>query len=562
MEEIEQLKHLLKNWLDENNEDIEENEVLDENDEEYKDYFYANTCHVCYSLDRGKRLKRCGGCYMISYCGNSHQAKHWPVHKKLCKVVKDIIANSGGPSIFGKTKGMNQKLWTKTKVNAMLIVSLKLGRDLCPSEKNMFKFPRACSICHESDHNALTNCNFCGNSSFCKDHASDSKHKSLCPSFFACYSLDILKRFTNCMTVSETVSVLLESEAINFIPSSDQVVKSPSSMRAFLDTYFKKVVDIRRNKSRPEYWDMFISEYFSRPLTLLSAMEKIKFTPSTDLVVHVLGANYLELSDVSSWELILHWIPKVERLKIVLIGPELPKEISKPEMCACCSSRKKSVTVEVHEDLYHHYIAKGYSKPHLVIGYNVGIAEFENPGTPEDSWKATILSLSVNQSPFILTAYTEEEARKDDKRICLISGDTTKYSFFEKNSFASLKPLRDFETEGIFVENNYIIIYENLQNSKMKHKNEKNSTLVSRKENNAEPTLEMNEITLEQLKEENERLMGRIKRLQVTIEEEKLGIKIAPERTNLSREVANIEESMEREIRELRDDIMKFNVDQ
>lgn len=349
---------------------------------------------------------------------------------------------------------------------------------------------------------------------------------------------------------------------------------------------------------------MFISEYFSRPLTLISVMEKINFVPTSDLVVHVLGANYLELSDVSSWELILHWIPKVERLKIVLIGPELPKDKLKPELCTRCSSKKKCLTVEVHDAFYHNYMAKGYSKPNLVIGYNVGIAESENPGTPEDTWKPTILSLPENQSPFILTAYTVEEARKDHKRICLILGDTTNYSCFEKNSFASLKPLRDFETEGIFVENNYIIIYDNLQNAKSgkdeearsvqnptirkansegknnanKKENKVNSTTLEKKndpQSNSSSgrnkkvsvpsektkTVSSTEISTEELKEENKCLAERMKRLRVAIEEEKQGIKIAPERKNLIGEVANIEESMKREIRELRDEIMKLNVD-
>ena len=351
-------------------------------------------------------------------------------------------------------------------MNTKLIVTLTLGRDLYPSEKHMFEFPRACCVCHESDPKALINCSSCGNTSFCKDHVSNSNHEYLCSSFFSCFSFDLLKQFTSRMTISEIVLALLNSDAMDFIPPSDKIIKSPSSMRKFLNTYFKKVVDSRRKKSRPEYWNMFISEYFSRPLTLFSAMKKINFVPTSDLVVHVLGANYLELTDASAWEIILHWIPNIQRLKIVLIGPELPNERLYPELCACCNGKKKSITVEVHEAYYHNYMKKGYSKPNLVIGYNIGIAEFENPGAPEDTWKPTILSLRNNESPFILTAYTEEEAKKDHERLRLFLGNKTNFSCFEKNKFASLKPLRDFETEGIFFQNNYMIVYNNLQNMK------------------------------------------------------------------------------------------------
>ena len=111
IEGIEQVKHLLKDWLDDIDEDDNENERCDEDNDENKQYFYANTCHVCKCFDQEKRLKRCSGCYLISYCGNSHQVQDWPAHKKLCKVAQDLISRTGGPTIFGKTKGMNQKVW-------------------------------------------------------------------------------------------------------------------------------------------------------------------------------------------------------------------------------------------------------------------------------------------------------------------------------------------------------------------------------------------------------------------------------------------------------------------
>ena len=350
-------------------------------------------------------------------------------------------------------------------MNAALIVSLKLGRPLYFSETKMFKFPRACPVCHESNPHILTNCVSCGNTSFCKDHILNSCHKSVCPSFVSCYNFDVLKKTINRLQLSEIVYIILNSNVMDFIKPSLKITKSPS-MRHFLDTYFRKVINVRQRTSESEYWeDMFISEYFTRAITLISAMEKIGFEPQSEFIVHVLGANGLEL-EVSAWEIILHWFPKIQKLKIVLIGPELHQDSMMPDLCDLCNYNKKAFVVEFHDVLYHIYMSKGYTKPNLIIGYNLGIHEFINPGSMEDTWKDTILSLPKNDSPFILTAYTENEARKEHERMCFFLGNTTKYFCFEKNNFASLKPHRDFETEGVYYENNYLIIYDELSNAK------------------------------------------------------------------------------------------------
>jgi hypothetical protein len=43
-------------------------------------------CVVCFALPSAStRLKRCGRCKVIRYCGPEHQAQHWPVHRALCQ---------------------------------------------------------------------------------------------------------------------------------------------------------------------------------------------------------------------------------------------------------------------------------------------------------------------------------------------------------------------------------------------------------------------------------------------------------------------------------------------
>ena len=108
---IDHAKELFKNWLKDDTENNVHKRSWDEDEEKNNNIFYVNTCHVCHCFDREKRLRRCSSCYLISYCGRDHQINHWPAHRKLCRVVKEIISKNGGPSIFGKTKGLNQNTW-------------------------------------------------------------------------------------------------------------------------------------------------------------------------------------------------------------------------------------------------------------------------------------------------------------------------------------------------------------------------------------------------------------------------------------------------------------------
>ncbi|XP_051166640.1 uncharacterized protein LOC127284953 [Leptopilina boulardi] len=457
MEEIKYVKEIFQNYF---KDELKSKEI---------GAFYVNTCQTCHCLDKlEKRLKRCSGCHMISYCDTEHQAKHWPIHKKLCKIVKQIISTNGGNSIFGNTKGLDKKNWVKLKMNTMLIVSLKIGRELTTSEKDMFLFPRICCICHDSNPRALTNCLDCGNSSFCNDHISDARHKIICSSFALGYKLNLFKMFTSNINILEIISILLDKNPINCIPFAVENYNF-LSMRQFIDIFFHEIINnhCQENMMSSDFWEIFIADYFTRPLTLLSAIKLINYKVERELIIHIIGSYYLELNGIFAWEIIFHLMTSIEKLTIILIGPGLVEDkIMNPQLCENCQKLGKFINVIVDNNYYHEFMNEEM-RPNLIIGYNLGISEYENPGSLDDTWQLTILKIVEINVPFIMTCYTEGEAHKDHERINYFlktkSKTNTNYTILQRNKFASLTPFRDFETEGVFYQNDYLIVYNNWQ---------------------------------------------------------------------------------------------------
>ncbi|KAJ7642175.1 hypothetical protein FB45DRAFT_1000539 [Roridomyces roridus] len=56
-------------------------------DKSHREEMKANTGYICIKCTRmleRKKLRLCGGCQLVYYCGSECQKKHWPEHKKIC----------------------------------------------------------------------------------------------------------------------------------------------------------------------------------------------------------------------------------------------------------------------------------------------------------------------------------------------------------------------------------------------------------------------------------------------------------------------------------------------
>lgn len=409
-------------------------------------FFYPNTCHVCKCCGNEINLKRCN-CKMISYCGKEHQKQHWLQHKNLCRILSEIIDETDQSNPLEGFKGTIQSDWVKAKMNLMLLVSLKLQRKLLPYEEEMFKFPKSCVVCHEVDSKLLVDCPSCPCANFCKEHENDTNHEKLCKTFSLCYDLDIASTVFDRQPPKITV------------PYHTEIAYLPTSMDKFIDLYINEAIDTN------ELQNARISEYLTRPLTLLRALEKLEYKVDKEMTIHVIGANFLDLDGVEIWEILLHWLPSLTTLNLILIGPELNNNSKKKiicNVCQCCDEKNMKLCLEIYGVFYKDYVFDDrYKKPDIVIGYNLGVHECENLNSPNDTWSQSIKILAEQKCPFVVTSYTLEEIEKEQNRLCDIMEKKLNYLCCEKNQYSSLRPHRDYETEGVYYQNQYLIVYKN-----------------------------------------------------------------------------------------------------
>lgn len=407
--------------------------------------FFANSCYECGNWGTGYPLQLCQGCRAVSFCTKNckdQQSKH----QELCRVLTEIRGTS--PSIFllDGNRDYNVKDWGTLKTNLMLIVQLKLGRKLNKQEEEVLKHPRRCISCLEIDPNKLADCKVCPSTSFCFKHMqTKEEHSERCRKLLECAASDVF------------FAPILKRD-LPIAPHDNQIpIKLPENMSAFIDNCGPPILPFPYNVQRSAN-----SEIFSRPLTLLYAIEKLNYCVKDQLIVHVIGANAVELVDPSAFEVIFYYWPNLKELQLVFIGPDLPKSYFMPKQEWNERQRAKiKFNVKIEPTYYHDFIKTLDDTNHadFIIGYNLGVHEYFNVGSINDSWASTIKLIAQGKAPFLVTAYTYDEAQKDHERILSYSKKFITI-FQDKNPFASQRHYRDFETEDFYYQNQFLNIYK------------------------------------------------------------------------------------------------------
>ena len=214
-------------------------------------------------------------------------------------------------------------------------------------------------------------------------------------------------------------------------------------------------------KVTSQYQDMLTSSFLTGTLTLLHAINKLDFKIDSSMIIHIIGANILDVTAENTWKMFFYWLRRLKTLKVVFIGPGIPNcPETEVDTSDYGSIEVKNFKAESHALRYDEYFkSKSFIKPNIILGCNLDIHESEL-GISECTWKETTLVLEKLGVPFILTAGTEERIQKDHKRFCKLLGKSIDYKFCELNPFSALGPERDFETEGIKYSNKYLIIYD------------------------------------------------------------------------------------------------------
>ncbi|XP_051157748.1 uncharacterized protein LOC127279444 [Leptopilina boulardi] len=425
--------------------------------------FYPNKCHVCHRLDNKENpLKRCSSCQLMTYCGREHQVKDWKMHKDFCKILKEY----NGPEMFNSLKELQdpvnasndmkfrllrQRVMQKKLIFGQLVN--KLNRPPFLYEMEMILYPRICSVCYENNQSLLTSCFNCPQVSFCKKHKNDSSHLKICHLF---------KRACEMNVSDPHLSVFFQMEVKQFKTVTLYSQKSgtclPNSMEDFLSN--NSCIKVKRNSKQEtiipnNIWEIYLSDALCPPLTILYALEKLKFSISTNLTIHVIGATNDEI-EKPIWELILHWLPEVINLNITFIGPQIEgrsNKIRKDILCESCIKKGVHMDFEFSTEFYQNFMkSSSFVKPNFIVAYNAGLHAYP-------TWYQAIKLVVGLHCPFIQTSFTEIEADQDHKMIkSIVPG--VKHFYFGLNPFASYQCERNSDDEQIFARSEILTIYD------------------------------------------------------------------------------------------------------
>ncbi len=103
----------------------------------------------------------------------------------------------------------------------------------------------------------------------------------------------------------------------------------------------------------------FLTNSLSSPLTLLKGYltASINSSPTkTNLVIHVVGSDIVEMLGIIKWEYILHRLHKVNSIRIVFIGLQLTEEEDGECQgigeCADCNEAGRTMKYEIRKKTY------------------------------------------------------------------------------------------------------------------------------------------------------------------------------------------------------------------
>ncbi|XP_043479682.1 uncharacterized protein LOC122509579 [Leptopilina heterotoma] len=408
--------------------------------------FYPGICQVC-KIPGEETCKRCK---MIFYCGQSHLKQNQSEHKDICKVILGLLKEKGTPHLFDKADIINGKSWLEAKLNFLKIARSKLNRDLLTFEKEIFLFPKTCFVCHESDLSVLKTCKC--SVSLCKIHRDDTEHKNLCEYF------QFNLKWGQCKEKYH------ERLAVSLFPNKRDQKLQPT-MDQYVDRYFC-FNNYRSMSTIQNPQKVIISDYLTRPLTFIFAVEKLRFTIPSTLYIHIVGALDEEFEHICYWHTVLNWFNSLRNLHMDFLGTEVTARMELAPKSTFHFLEESSIDKLFNFSFFNwrydeFFKSVEFRKPDIIIGYNLNLHE-SNLGLSECTWKETVSIISKMNVPFIMTSKSEDRARKDHEMICSLLDQKINYDFFGKNPYASFMPERDYETERLCYSNNYVIAYNQL----------------------------------------------------------------------------------------------------
>lgn len=322
----------------------------------------------------------------------------------------------------------------------------------------MIDFPKICNICREYDPKKLTDCSKCEGVSYCSDNHKDldaTNHSQIC---------DFLKIIYTFRIEFETSSKLTLNASI--IPKT-----FPSNLLEMLQTFTKQ--SIREiPTTQAEFNRLSELSQFSFAATILYGLETLDLRTKSmkSSIVHIVGSSEKELNDFNeNIKIILaSFLPKVEILNLIFIGPELPQNLHNSY-----HHGNLKINLLFKKGFYHEIIPCFQETPDLIISFNCGFSEFEKSGN--NTWRKSIDSMiDFVNVPLVFSSYTKKESNFDlevVKKRCEVKDADWEELFGEfgkRNPFRDFRPMRNWDSEddeAVYFSNGVIQIVRFSQKS-------------------------------------------------------------------------------------------------
>ena len=405
-------------------------------------HFYWGACFVCRatpSAAAGTTLKRCSRCNAISYCSVEHQRKHWKRHKPLCNYLAAAAAEVGADTFFaaavegeGTSSSEEEnpwRSWRQFRVRAIQTCEAILSRSLEIWEKEMFLFPKACRVCHLAKADGMIPCETCYCVAYCsRQHQEEdaARHDGqLCANLLSSMVADNYESFVQ--VANPAIPTTVDSKRVAVAPDMD------AHIRQMLGTEAAR----QRNggEASLDLEVLFLSERLSGPMTLLNVMEKVggTFFDAAELVIHVAGANVVDMIGIIRWEYLQHRLPECRLLRFVFVGPEFEEEEEgeSPALeganCQDCRDAGRETRYEFYSREYKSYAtdAAVYRPPDLVAVFNCGFSEYKDQPA-QDTWRNSLGALVQVLVAFVMQSCYDRviflAARRRPTRVHVLHG--------------------------------------------------------------------------------------------------------------------------------------------
>ncbi|XP_033218424.1 uncharacterized protein LOC117173888 [Belonocnema kinseyi] len=316
-----------------------------------------------------------------------------------------------------------------------------MGRALPQEEGAMFLSPRTCLVCHEAKQENLKKCSGCPYATFCSAHPSSCSHDQVCSMINDKYEFQTrLSKLK--LSTAAAIQAIVNSTTVH------KSLKLPTSVADYLYRYAQTPVTI------PEDVKIHTSIYFTKSLTLFNALQKLNYNPRLKMVVYIV-AQFTPFHVSVYWEVLLHLLPKLINLKIILFEP--PEDLKYTiNVCEKCRSKKKTLTLEFVSTSFVEYVkSKSHTKADFVALYNYDPLQEENLFV-NTSCKV-VKNFDFITCPLLLTTVTEKKAMAASERL-RSNLKNCEICYAGKNDFAPIKPEVDWETEGISIPNQFLMV--------------------------------------------------------------------------------------------------------